>query len=135
MCVSFYRLSNASSASARLCCPAARIDGGISLCLPAYRGNIKPNGYRYGEYRFALDQDHILQLLTGESLYSTSFVFIREILQNAIDATRVRLFLERGRGNSRFEPQAIRVSEWVDADRYRWVRVDDFGIGMDEEII
>jgi hypothetical protein len=107
------------------------------LDLPASvdRNNIKSNGYRYGEYRFTLDQDHVLQLLMGERLYGSPYVFVREILQNAIDATRLRTHLERAHGNPKFAPRPIRVSEWTDADQYRWVRFDDDGTGMDEHII
>ena len=39
------------------------------------------------------------------------------------------------RGKKDFKAQPIRVSEWLDRDRYRWVRFDDFGTGMDEQIV
>jgi hypothetical protein len=108
-----------------------------SLDLPATidRDNIKSDGYRYGEYRFTLDQDHVLHLLMGENLYGSPYVFVRELLQNAIDATRLRAHLERARGHPTFKPQPIRVSEWTDADHFHWVRFDDEGSGMDEQII
>lgn len=107
------------------------------LDLPATidRDNIKSNGYRYGEYRFTLDQDHVLQLLMGESLYGSPYVFVRELLQNAIDATRLRAHLERASGHAAFKPQPIRVSEWTDPEQFHWVRFDDEGTGMDEQII
>jgi hypothetical protein len=63
------------------------------------RNNIRSRGYRYGEYRFSLAQDNVLQLLMGENLYDSPFVFVRELLQNAIDASRLRRHLEHARGN------------------------------------
>src|ERR1051326_8477963 len=59
------------------------------------RRGIKSNGYIYGEYRFTLEQHHILDLLLGENLYENPYVFVRELLQNSIDASRHREFLEK----------------------------------------
>ena len=105
--------------------------------LPARirRESIVASGYRYGEYRFSLDQHQVLDLLMGENLYDSPYVFVREMLQNALDASRLREHLERLRGDKDFKAQPIRVSEWLDRDRYRWVRFDDFGTGMDEQIV
>ena len=105
--------------------------------LPARirRESIIASGYRYGEYRFSLDQHQVLDLLMGENLYDSSFVFVREVLQNALDASRLREHLERLRGDKDFKAQPIRASEWLDRDRDRWVRFDDFGTGMDEQIV
>jgi hypothetical protein len=38
-------------------------------------------------------------------------------------------------GNLKYEPLPISLTTWVDYDGYTWLRVDDFGMGMDEEII
>lgn len=105
--------------------------------LPGHisRHNIKSNGYRYGEYRFSLDQDQIINTLMGENIYENPYVFVRELLQNAMDTSRHREYLERGRGRADFKSDAIAVSDWFDADGYHWVRFDDFGVGMDESII
>ncbi|HEX2281976.1 MAG TPA: hypothetical protein VHG52_09480 [Thermomicrobiales bacterium] len=81
--------------------------------LPARikRDGIIANGYRYGDYRFVLDQHQVLDLLMGENLYENPYVFVREILQNALDASRLREHLEYLRGNRDFKAQPIRVSE------------------------
>jgi hypothetical protein len=99
------------------------------------RENIRSNGYRFGEYRFVLDQTQVLSLFTGEKLYKDHHVFVRELLQNAIDTSRYREFAERVRGSANFKAEPIRVSEWRDAEGCLWIRIDDFGMGMDEEII
>jgi len=99
------------------------------------RSNIISNGYKYGEYLFSIDHTNVLNLFMGENLYDDPYVFIRELLQNAIDATRHRLHFERCMGRNEFNPGSITVTEWRDADGYQWIRVDDFGMGMDEHII
>jgi hypothetical protein len=108
---------------------------GLPLPGRVNRDNILGDGYRYGEYRFTLDQENVLQLLMGENLYDSPFVFVRELLQNAIDASRLHQHLERTRRNNQYDVPPIRISEWVDKDKYRWVRFDDYGTGMDETII
>lgn len=74
-----------------------------------------------------LDQTQILELLTGENLYDHSDVFVRELLQNAIDAT-----LLRGEMEPDFVPEKSRIDiwEWTDRDGYMWFRIDDQGTGM-----
>jgi hypothetical protein len=99
------------------------------------RRGIKPNGYKYGEYRFTLEQNQILDLLMGENLYEERYVFVRELLQNAIDTSRHREFIERAAGNTSFQAAPIQVSDWDDNEGYHWVRFDDFGVGMNESII
>lgn len=99
------------------------------------RGDIHSRGYKYGAYRFTLEQQRILELLMGENLYEDPYVFVRELLQNAIDTSRHRAHFERSRGRADFRAEPIVVSTWLDQDSYRWVRVDDYGMGMSEEII
>ncbi|MAF08894.1 hypothetical protein CMK11_00430, partial [Candidatus Poribacteria bacterium] len=99
------------------------------------RGDIKSDGYKYGEHRFTLDKDQVLDLLMGENLYPNPYVFIRELLQNALDASRHREVCEHRIGNAAFKAEPIDVSTWTDDEGCQWVRVDDCGMGMDEEII
>lgn len=94
------------------------------------RENIKSQGYTFGEFKFTLDQQQILNLLMGENLYENPYVFLRELLQNAIDTSRHRKFFEGKKGNKEFMPDAIKVSKWYDQNGFCWVRVDDFGMGM-----
>jgi hypothetical protein len=99
------------------------------------RNNIRAQGYKYGNYKFSLDQEQILNLLMGENLYDDHFVFIRELIQNSIDTSRDREFHEHKNGNINFKSKPIEVSTWIDIDGYRWVKVDDYGMGMTEDII
>ena len=99
------------------------------------RDGIVSKGYKYGEHRFTLDKDQVLDLLMGESLYSNRYVFVRELLQNALDASRHREFYEHSIGNADFKAEPINVTTWTDDEGCQWVRFDDYGMGMDEEII
>ncbi len=107
------------------------------LVLPdrILRDHIEPNGYRYGEYRFVLEQRQVLDLLMGENLYENPYTFVRELVQNALDTSRHREYVERARGETAFRAKPICVTEWRDRDGYQWVRFDDDGVGMDEDII
>nr|VFK38742.1 MAG: Histidine kinase-, DNA gyrase B-, and HSP90-like ATPase [Candidatus Kentron sp. SD]VFK43410.1 MAG: Histidine kinase-, DNA gyrase B-, and HSP90-like ATPase [Candidatus Kentron sp. SD] len=97
--------------------------------------NIRSKGYTYGEHRFTLDRHEVLQLLMGDKLYEDPYVFVRELLQNALDTSRHREFYEQSMGNPDFRCEPIQVSEWIDSEGYQWVRIEDFGMGMSEEII
>jgi hypothetical protein len=105
------------------------------LPLTINRSDIKSKGYTYGEFRFTLQQDQILNLLMGENLYSDPYAFVRELVQNAIDTTRHREIYEISKGNVNFISQPIVFSTWNDSDGYTWLRIDDSGMGMNEEII
>ena len=107
------------------------------LALPdrINRSNIKSRGYKYGEHRFTLDRSSVLRLFMGENLYEGRYTFVRELLQNALDASRHREFVERSQGNHSFIARPIEVDEWIDRNGYRWVRVSDEGMGMTESII
>lgn len=117
----------------------------LRQCAPRWRdvrlpgivdvADIQSEGYRYGEHRFTLDQDRILELLMGEGLYDDPFVCVREVLQNAIDTSRHREHHEHSRGQGAFAAGPIEVSSWLDADSCRWIRFDDYGMGMTQALI
>jgi hypothetical protein len=98
------------------------------------RTGIVSNNYLSGKYQFSLSEDKILDLLTGDDLYGNDFVFIRELLQNAIDTVRHRTFIEKIR-NPKYAPSPIQVSFFKDSESYHWLRIDDEGMGMNHEII
>ena len=99
------------------------------------RSNIKSQNYKKGDFSLSLDEVQIIKLLTGENLYDTGMVFIRELLQNAIDTTRMREYHEESNGNTSFKVKPIEVTTWVDKSGYTWVRVDDFGMGINEYVV
>lgn len=95
---------------------------------------IKSKNYRSGNYHFSLSESNVMTLLSGEGIYNDNYIFLRELLQNALDTSRHREFREQ-LGNPEFKAQPITVSYFTDKDGYQWIRIDDHGMGMNEEII
>ena len=91
------------------------------------RDEITSTGYKSGDFRLTMDQVQILKLLSGEHLYSSNDVFIRELLQNAVDATLLRSEMDP---SFLLENAQIDLWEWNDKDGNVWFRIDDKGTGM-----
>lgn len=91
------------------------------------RREIESDGYMSGDFCLTMNQAQALNLLSGKNLYDNTDVFIRELLQNAIDAT-----LLRNKMDSHFIPEESRIDlwEWYDKNGNLWFRIDDEGIGM-----
>lgn len=105
-----------------------------NLVLPnKVKRSIKSKGYLSGQYIFTLDQSQVLNLLGGEELYSDPAAFVRELLQNAIDAVRTREAFDHEAKRHGWKPQ-INIRTWTDKDG-DWFRIEDNGTGMTKEII
>lgn len=91
------------------------------------RREIESEGYMSGDFCISIDQEQILKLLMGENLYDHRDVFVRELLQNAIDATLLRDEME-----SSFVLDRARIDfwEWTDRVGNLWFGIDDQGTGM-----
>lgn len=88
--------------------------------------NVRAEGFLAKQFKFSIDQEKILDLLTGHTLYNDSDVVVREILQNSIDAVRLK------HGESARESGSI----WISWDpQQRILEVGDNGTGMTQEII
>ncbi|MBL7718377.1 MAG: hypothetical protein JNL72_06050 [Flavipsychrobacter sp.] len=107
----------------------------IQLPKKINRGGIISTNYKKGDYRLSLDEKQIIHLLTGENLYSNNYIFIRELLQNAIDTSRMREYHQHSNGDLGFKISPVEINTWVDDKGFRWVRFDDFGMGLNEYII
>ncbi len=94
--------------------------------------HILSNGYSSGQYRITLDQDQVMELFVGENLYSDPAVFVRELIQNAIDAVRTRKQLDRSLPSD--WTGQINIRTWSEQG-CQWFRIEDNGIGMTEDII
>ncbi|MEE0857554.1 MAG: ATP-binding protein [Ruminococcus sp.] len=95
--------------------------------------HIVRNGYEGGDFHITMDQERIINLLAGENLYSDSCVFVRELLQNSIDA-----ILWRGENDPYFDAKKdgkIKITTWHDETGQGWFKIEDNGTGMDENII
>ena len=105
-----------------------------SLLLPSkIVRQITAKGYISGEYKITLAKKQILELLVGQNIYEDSFVFVRELLQNAIDAVRSRKQLDNYIPRN-WKPQ-INIKTWQDSEGFYWFRIEDNGIGMTELMI
>jgi hypothetical protein len=87
---------------------------------------IDAQGYEPMDLKFAVDSSAALQLFTGNRLYADRRAFLRELLQNAIDACHLRKMLQAD-----YKPAITIRFE----DNIRIVSVRDNGIGMDRQWI
>lgn len=88
---------------------------------------ITANGFETKKLQFILDQENILQMLVGHTLYNDSSVVVRELAQNAIDA--VRLQKEYDKKAARDSKVPGRVSAVWNSEE-RTLSFTDNGTGM-----
>lgn len=91
------------------------------------REEVESDGYVSGDFLMTMNQTRIMELLAGEELYDKNDIFIRELLQNAIDATLLRLEMDPDFSQ---EDARIDLWEWNDKEGNIWFRIDDQGTGM-----
>lgn len=99
--------------------------GSLGAPLPFTRINLTAQkaNFELIDCFFELEDEHVLKIFMGEELYGRKDVWIRELLQNAIDATLLRLALF---DNDELRPQVIVNYE----SQHREVQIVDNGIGM-----
>jgi hypothetical protein len=87
---------------------------------------IEPDGYTPIDLKFSVDSSAGLQLFMGNRLYSDKRVFLRELIQNAVDACNYRKLFDRD-----YSPAiAIEFNDDVST-----IKVRDNGIGMTRQWI
>ena len=67
----------------------------LSISRKINRDYIEPLDFIYGPFKFDLNYDKIVNILMGERLYNGKSIAIREILQNSIDACKLRSVFEK----------------------------------------
>ena len=87
---------------------------------------IEPEGYKPIDLRFAVDSSAGLHLFMGNRLYSDKRVFLRELIQNAVDACNYRKLVDNN-----YSP-AIAIEFNSDIST---IKVRDNGIGMTQQWI
>lgn len=90
---------------------------------------IQAEGFSKSKLRFEIDQQNILRLLTGHTLYNDSTVVLRELIQNAMDAGKLQD--NKGKAGSTYQCK-IQIS-WD--SKTRKLRVADNATGMDSKTI
>jgi hypothetical protein len=100
------------------------------------RDRIEPrnDSYRYADLEFSLSRDEVVKLLMTDKLYNSNSLFVRELLQNALDALRYRRAIY-GKGVPDWDGGSVVMEHTVNESGYQIVRCTDTGIGMDEEIV
>ncbi len=103
------------------------------------QNNIEQHAYTYVPYKFELDDHRVYELLMGGAIYDNPLVAVRELVQNAVDACKMRDALTR-----MYEPHTtpsttdrikIRYEEATDQCREPKLTVTDTGTGMDQWIL
>lgn len=94
--------------------------------------HIQTEGYTFAGYKMTLKFDAISSLLMGEKIYGSKSLGLRELIQNSIDACRIRQESERSEfGEDPYQPK-IRVI--IDQENQS-VIIKDNGIGMTVDVI
>ncbi|MCD1257274.1 ATP-binding protein [Paenibacillus athensensis] len=104
----------------------------LKLALPLVN-RIQTEGFQVANQQLRIDYDAISQLLMGEHIYGDRMLGVRELLQNAIDACRLRLEAEAKR-TSYEERYAPRIRIILDQPHGKLVFKDN-GVGMNDFII
>lgn len=94
----------------------------------------KNKSYLYHDLEFNLSRDEIVKLLMTDKLYKNTSLFIRELLQNSLDALRLRKAIHLKDG---FDWNAGKIffKHFIDEKGQQIIECVDNGCGMDEEIV
>ena len=100
---------------------------------------IHEQGYTYVPYRFQLDDQCVYELLMGGAIYPNPLFAVRELVQNAVDACKLRdaltslneSYVKLGLTNRIL----VRYEEAQDGSGIPSLTVEDTGTGMDRYII
>ncbi|MEA2163165.1 MAG: molecular chaperone HtpG [Thermoanaerobaculia bacterium] len=95
---------------------------------------MEDKSYIAGGFRFELEYERILKLLMDKSLYPDPSLFLRELLQNALDACRYRKAIAQLEGaGDQYEPHIV---VWDKShEPTATIVFQDNGIGMSEDVI
>jgi hypothetical protein len=101
----------------------------INLKLYYILPRIKAESYDLENYNFDAYIPTLLPLLTGDNLYKQKEVFLRELVQNSIDAIQLRKKLQ---SEVAFDTSiTIEFGEALQANKLRkYIRISDNGVGM-----
>jgi molecular chaperone HtpG len=94
--------------------------------------NVQADGFLDRQLSFSLDQERILDLLTGHTLYNDTSVVLRELVQNSLDAVRLQACIDGGNPEDYVDDGLVEI-EWTDSTRELVVR--DNGTGMTQNVI
>lgn len=93
--------------------------------------SIETKDFEKRKFEFVLDQTKILDLLVGHTLYNDSTVVLRELTQNAIDASKLKKYELEKSGLTDYIPRIL--IKWD--EKLRELSFIDNGTGMTIDII
>lgn len=103
------------------------------------QSKIEQQGYIYVPYKFELDDNRVYQLLMGGAIYENPLVAVRELVQNAVDACKLRDALmqmhEPHYSCNTTERITIRYEEPTEQCKEPKLIVTDTGTGMDKWLL
>jgi len=102
----------------------------LNLKLYYIRPKIEKDSYELDNYNFEAYIPTLLPLLTGDNLYSQKEVFIRELIQNSFDAIKLREKLDKSNFDKTIYIE-IGTEKREDGSNGRFLKIKDFGVGMD----
>jgi hypothetical protein len=106
-----------------------------TLDLQHVEWRVRPHGFSPVSIRFEFDRQRMFEILGDEIYQGDPYVFLRELLQNSIDAIRMRRKVLERAGIPPGELGVIRVNvEHGEGGNAKVVWHDD-GVGMDEHIV
>ncbi|HEX3044188.1 MAG TPA: hypothetical protein VHY08_05495 [Bacillota bacterium] len=95
--------------------------------------SMRDESYLAGGFRFQLEYEEIMELLMDKALYPDPALFLRELLQNSLDACRLQKALaEEQKVMYNFN---IFVMDYSEDEKDPRIIFQDNGIGMSEEIV
>jgi len=101
--------------------------------------NIHAEGYSYLPYGFTLDDKRVYELLMGNAIYKNPLDAVRELVQNSVDACKLRDALTESTSSAVIPNKDDRiVVEYFEANKeqpHPILKVIDSGTGMDEWIL
>ena len=109
------------------------------IAFPVLRSSIKKENtdYEIEELRFEIDEKGGIWDILSQSIYTNQFDFVREILQNSIDATLLQKYLNQDEPLEYCSPRAWGLASDVDSiligysEKKSKLYVVDKGTGMD----
>lgn len=74
--------------------------GGCTLSMPVTKVYLNDDiFYRVEDCQFKVDKSTLIELVIGRNLYKSEFDFLREYVQNALDATKMKFWIDICNGN------------------------------------
>lgn len=96
---------------------------------------VAPRGFRPISIQFEFNRKRMFEILSDEIYQGDPYVFLRELLQNSIDAIRMRREVLKQKGITPRDVGVIRVNVEHGSSGNACITWTDDGIGMDEYIV